>query len=466
MRIGPVVIERHGRGERRSLEEILSETNMVEVTDDAVIVSMQESPKTTEIGSTSTKFRRVLGGEEYNPTLQGIAGIEKYDEMRRSDSTVRQSLRIAKVPVLAGGWYVDPADATDTLAVEQAKFIEKALFEFPSHGWMQFLTESLLCLDFGYYFFEKVFENREVDGESRWVWKKFASRHPLDVVEWEFDDSGGPNGVIMNDFDGTSEVFIPIEKLLVFTYDQEAGNIEGISILRSAYANWYYKTNLYKIDAIQKERHGIGIPVIKLPPNWNETDRILAGQMGKNLRTNEQAHIVLPPGWEVEFAEVKGNPVNAIESAAHHDDQILRNVLADFLSANHSTAAEIRADLFLKASRFIADIVADVINKFAIPELIDFNWEDTTSYPKLKVRRIGETADWRTLTFALRNLVGAGLITPDDKYEEWLREEMDQPRRDEGTSRDTATPQLPRQSQARNQQQQPGSGAGADSSGG
>jgi hypothetical protein len=241
--------------------------------------------------------------------------------------------------------------------------------------------------------------------------------------------------------DGEDAVYVPIEKLAVFTYDKEAGNMEGISVLRSAYKHWFIKENLYKIDAIQKERHGIGIPVIILPPGYSQEDKTLADNMGRNLRTNEKAHVVLPPNWQVTFAKLEGNLTNAIESIEHHDVMIARNVLGQFINNPAGTSQEEQQQLFLKATRYIADIVRDVFNKYLIPKLVDWNWPNVEEYPELRVRRIGDTVDWRTVSFAIRNFVGAGLIIPDEDLEKWIRDEMDLPKADPDTARIVVPPQ-------------------------
>lgn len=486
-RFGPVEIRRQGAVEtqpetfRRDLRSILAEHEVIEVDQETGVILVAQTTgarKFTsidfdkEIGSSGVSYRREVGGEDYNRSLAGREGIKVYDKMRRSDSTVRQSLRIAKTPVLSGRWFVESADPSSEEANLQAKFIEKALFEWQSISWFQFMTEALLMLDYGYYTFEKVFTMREVQvGDRRMlkaIWKKFAPRHPYDIEEWEYDVHGGAQGAFFTNWSGAGADFIPISKLLVFTYDKEAGNVEGISLLRSAYKHWYYKDNLYKIDAIQKERHGIGIPIIKLPPGYTDTDKNLAKELGRNLRTNERAYVVLPPLWEIEFADIKGGVIDIGPSIEHHDNAIVRNVLANFVGTETSAAASVQVELFLKATRFIADIIADVINKYAIPELIDFNFVQPM-YPRLSVRRIGETTDWRTMSFAIRNLIGAGVIRPDDPFEEWTRSEMDLPQADPKTAREVATPQgapaakPPRQGSPSAAQ---GQGTGEDRSGG
>lgn len=226
--------------------------------------------------------------------------------------------------------------------------------------------------------------------------------------------------------------FIPIRKLAIFSLEPEAGDLRGISVLRSAYKHWYYKDTLYKIDAIQKERHGIGVPVIKLPPGFSADDKKLADELGRNLRTNDRAHIVIPSNWDIVFAKLEGQPVSAIESIKHHQEMIQINILAPFLNAPSSDVKT--HDMFFKATRYLAATIANVFNKHIIPQLVDFNFR-RGKYPKLRARRIGEWEDLRTLSFALRNFVGAGLITPDDVLEAQLREEADLPPMDKATAR-------------------------------
>jgi hypothetical protein len=304
--------------------------------------------------------------------------------------------------------------------------------------------------------FEKVFDQQVVDGTPRIVWKKFAPRHPMDVKQWHFDANGGPSSVEMykpyspnfaggGSFDDS--VTIPIEKMLVFTFDKEAGNIEGISVLRSAYKHWYYKDQLYKIDAIQKERHGIGIPVIALPPGYKQEDKDLAENLGRNIRTNERAHITLPPGWEIAMLKMEGHLVDCIPSIEHHDAMIRSNVLGEFIRGSSAGASgeEVIA-MFLKATKYVADIIVDTFNNYAIPQLWGLNFS-RGSCPRLRVRRIGESADWRTLSAAARNLVGAQLLTPDDPLEDAFRDEMDLPARDPSTARKAPAPQNPNSNQ-------------------
>jgi hypothetical protein len=215
-----------------------------------------------------------------------------------------------------------------------------------------------------------------------------------------------------------------------------------VSILRSAYKHYQYKDTLYKIDAIQKERHGIGVPVIKMPPGWKADDKKLAEMIGRNLRTNERSHITLPPMWEIYFAKLEGQPVDSLPSIQHHNDMIMVNVLAPFLTATNTKKESL--ETFYKGTRYVAECVADTMNRYVVKDLVEMNYSKV-KLPKLKVRRIGEWEDARTQSFTLRNYVGASLIRPDDVLEKYLREENDLPEIDYDTRQEVIAPQDPNQ---------------------
>jgi hypothetical protein len=388
-----------------------------------------------ELGFTSPSPYTSWTREEWNPKLRDQLGIREYYKMKRADGIVRGALRLLKTPIEAGRWFVKPATQSSR-DKKIARFVEKNLFEDLNVTWSNLLSDILLMCDYGYIALEKVWK---MNSEGQLVYRKLAPRHPLDIQEWRYDGEGGPNGCVMfpteaNGMDLT-EKFIPISKLAVFSMEPEAGDLRGISVLRSAYKHYFYKDTLYKIDAIQKERHGIGVPVIKLPPGFSEADKRLADQLGRNLRTNERAHVVLPPNWELIFAVLEGQPVDCIKSIEHHNMQIMANILAPFLESSDVDPRS--TDMFLKSTRYIGQCITDIFNKHIIPQLVDVNFSlgKDREYPTLHVRRVGEQEDLRTMSFTLRNLVGAAIIIPDDELEDFMRFELDLPPRDEATAR-------------------------------
>lgn len=375
--------------------------------------------------------------QERVPELMDRRGLRTYYDMKRSDGTVRGALRLLKTPVLAARWFVEPA-SDSAIDKNIAEFVEKNLFEELGVPWSRIIEDALSMCEYGYFPFELVF----TIASNRVKLKKLAPRHPMDVQEWLWDANGGPDGLLMepSEVNGFEfPIFIPMSKLVVFVLEQEGGDLRGTSILRSAYKHYYYKDTLYKIDAIQKERHGIGVPIIKLPPGFSESDKRLAEDLGRNLRTNERAHIVVPSNWEIMFAKLEGQPVDCLKTIEHHDMKIKSNILAPFM--DEANVQPDSLDIYFKSTRYIASTICDTFNHFVIPKLVDFNFA-RGGYPKLRVRRIGEWEDIRTMSFAFRNFVGAGAIRPDDKLEKFLRGELDLPPVDPDTIREVKTPQL------------------------
>ena len=82
----------------------------------------------------------------------------------------------------------------------------------------------------------------------------------------------------------------------------------------------------------------------------------------------------------------------------------------------------------MKALRYVSDIVRMAINSSAIPDLVRYNYgPNVLNFPELRVRRIGEAADWRAFSVAMRNLVEPGILTPTPDLEQWTRDQMDLP---------------------------------------
>jgi hypothetical protein len=395
-----------------------------------------------ELGYSSPSPFTAWTREEWNPKLRDKMGLREYYRMKRQDGIVRGALRLLKTPIQAGRWFIEAGSETDRDR-RIAEFVEKNLFTLLNVSWSNLLQDILLMCEFGHMVFEKVYvapfgpQDKVRDGKVRL--RKLGPRHPLDVRQWVYDDDGGPDGVVMEptEMSGLPQdgIYIPIEKLAIFSLEAEAGDLRGISVLRSAYKHYFYKDTLYKIDAIQKERHGIGVPIIKLPPGFSQDDKRLADELGRNLRTNERSHIVIPPGWEIMFAKLEGQPVDCLKSIQHHNMQIMANILAPFLE--DSSVDPKSTDMFLKSTRYIALTICDIINHHVIPQLVDMNFAlgATRNYPLLRVRRVGEQEDLRTMSFTFRNFVGAGAIVPDDPLEDFLRKELDLPARDPATSR-------------------------------
>jgi hypothetical protein len=372
--------------------------------------------------------------------------------MIKGDASVRVSLRAGKAPVYGGDYYIDPFDESEQSQV-MAAFIGRNIFHSPSSPWLITIQDICRMIENGNSILNPIYGLREWapprrvttgtagknggGSANRKVYSmidKMAYRPASTISKINYNDNGGPLSVDHNAIraDGkVDQVEIPIEQLMIFVFEGDGTDFEGTSALRSAYEHWYYKHQLYKIDAIQKERHGIGVPDIELPIGHTDKDRRIAHQLGRNLRTNEFAYIVRPPGFTVGFAELKGQLVNVLESASHHDLEIMKNILIQFLQPDaeggRSTSAT-AADIFLKTTRYMGSYICEVYNKFLIPKLIAYNF-DTDEFPQMKVRNIGEVKDMQMWASAMAKLVSEEVLTMDDASEQYVRDVVQWPKK-------------------------------------
>lgn len=388
---------------------------------------------TAEQGGTGTfNFGGFIRGEDPNPELDAQTAVKNYDQMRRSDSQVHAALEVVKQPIRTADYEVDPSDPEDPEAIAIAEFVEWNLFKGMTTTWDDFIRQSLLMLDFGFMLFEKVWTVEE-EGQyaGRITLHKLAARPPRTIWQWFTDEDGALISIKQLAVKAGTYQFldVPSSKLVRFTYQQEGDNFTGISMLRSAYPHWLIKKQLYLIDAIRATRFGVGIPRAKLKAGYKPTteDRAAIALMLQGLSSHQHAYLIEPEQMEVDILMPQGvrGGAELMSSINHQNEQITRNILAQFLDMGGKSQGGSRAlgasamDFFLNAIESIANQLCDVINKQVIKDLVDMNFA-VPKYPIVRPVGIHET-DVKDLAAAAQSLAGAGLLTPDRKTENTFR---------------------------------------------
>ncbi len=365
-------------------------------------------------------FNGIIVGDEYRPELHGRALMRTVEEMRRGDATVMAGLNAVKMPIVAAEWFVEIGG--DTAQDKEASDLTDHVFN-NILNWKNLLQEILTMLEFGYSVFEIVVDIRTVDGVDRLVPVKIAYRKQTTIYAWQTQD-GRPG---ITQFKSTGEMIsIPEEKLVTFTHQQEGDNWEGISILRAAYQNWYYKKTLYQIDAVGHERQSLGVVKIKYPVGATDPMRQEARLAAQNVRANERAYIEEPNGWDINFMDMKANTTkDPTESIAHHDRQILKNMAVQYLdigssksSGSRSSSGDQRQLLELQ-DQAIAYQIASKVSEKIVKMIVDLNF-NLTSYPKWQVGKIADD-NIKVLSDAMKTLADSNFLTPTTEDEEHIR---------------------------------------------
>ena len=406
----------------------------LETQSNASAAEMALGQLTKVLGDSGTKRFSGYFFEEYLSDWRDWKRIDLVEEMRRGDASCRAALRAVKSPILATDWNVVTED-TGPRAEEIRLFVEQNLFGM-RRSWLSHLREALAYLDFGHYVFEEIWEVR--DGKVYLA--DLEPRIPHSILKWRLSNNAfGIVQLLQTDEAGVHSTEIPANKLLILTNDKEGDDVTGQSILRSAYKHFVYRDLLYKIQGISAERFGVGIPVVKMGPAAGDQDKADAEALAGNIRSNEKGYIVLPNNeWEVEILTPTGNPhgQSITEAIEHHAKQGLLAVLANFLLLGGHSGGGSQA-LSVDLSSFFLQGVEDVTNYYSeqfdlqvIKRLVDINFGPQKSYPHLTHAPVGDI-DTGTLSTTLATLCQAGLIGPDWRTKQYVRQVFNLPEMDD-----------------------------------
>ena len=388
------------------------------------------APAKGELGATGTSvFAGLLYEDDYNADLQGDRLYKTIDRMRRSDGQVKAGLLACKLPLMVARWDVEPASEGEA-DIEIAETVKADLIDGMSVPWDDFLRQGLLMLDFGHMCFEKVWELRD----GRWTWKRLSPRLPQSITEWHVTPDGDLDYIVQQASIGNEfrTINIPAEKLVVFTHEKEGSNFRGISLLRAAYLNHWYKTHLYAIDGIAAERHGVGLAVMSYPDAATEAQKTAIKQVGERLHAHERSYIALPSTVNFSLQGVQGQLHNTLASIDHHDLQIVRSILAQFMnlgakSVGSFALSQDQSSFFLMALQAVGKNICNTINQQVIREMVGYNW-DVKQYPRLTVSGL-DNPDALAYASSIAQLVTAGAITPDLETENEIRRMAKLPQR-------------------------------------
>jgi hypothetical protein len=316
--------------------------------------------------------------EDFLREWRGKEGYKRANEMRLNSPTVNALLTAIKLSIRKAKWQL----ISDVEEDPRLELVQEAL-ENMTYSWNDHIAQALTMLPFGYSLFEIVYE--KVGG--RVLWRKMAQRSQDTISRWEIDEKGGIQGCYQVNNRTFEEVFLPIEKCLLYRTETEKNNPEGRSILRTAWIPYYYMKNIQMVEGIGIERDLAGMPVITLPEGADTTDSVTsdfgkAKKVVRNIRRDEQEGVVLPNGWELNLLSSGGSrQFDTSATIQRYKKDILMNSLAQFLALGLDNVGAFSlskdmTDLFVMSVNAVMDIISETFTKFAIPRLLRLNGLD------------------------------------------------------------------------------------------
>lgn len=408
-----------------------------------------------EVGSSGLQQSGGIIRDDFLRQLQGKQAFANYREMADNDPVIGAMLSSIEMIIRAVDWSVEPADANDPAAVKEAEFISECMTDMSS-SWDDTLSAILSFLVYGFSLHEIVYKRRQgftndartrsKYKDGRIGWRKLPVRSQDTIQRWNLDASGGIQGAYQMDpyASGKGNVYLPIEKCMLFRTTSKMNNPQGRSVLRNAFVPWYYKRRIQEIEAIGIERDLAGLPVALVPPQLlsnSATAQERAAldaikQIVRNIKRDEQEGVVFPlaydpdtgnPAFDLKLLSSGGSrqfDTDAIVS--RYDQRISMTVLADFLLLGHErigtqALSVSKIDLFVRSIEAYLSEIAEVFNQHGIPRLMRLNGVSEELSPSLTYST-PKNIDLAQIGGFITSLAQAGApLFPDENLESYLR---------------------------------------------
>ncbi len=410
-----------------------------------------QKDKFVEIGATGLN---AVGGRIYEEPLTKLSG-DRWNtvlrDMRENDAVINSILFTIEMLARQVSWNFEPF-SEDREDLENNDFIRNALFNDMEATWQDNLSEFLTFLAHGWSYFEIVFKRRsgmnlDPSKHSHYSdgligWRKFAIRAQESLYEWDFEDSGDIRAMKQMPPPDYKIYTIPYAKSLHFRTTAHKNNPQGRSILRGAYRSWYFKTNLENIEGIGIERDLAGLPVLGVPPELLAPDataqqKQLAQALYKmvtSIRRDEMEGVLMPleydkdgnPRYELKLLSTGGQrQFDTSKIIDRYDQRILMSTLTDFLMLGSHASGSFalstdKTELFSAAIGAFLDVICDVINRRAVPQLLRLNGKDQTRPPRLVHGEI-ERLTLREIGQFIKDISNTGITFDTDEITQLKR---------------------------------------------
>ncbi len=402
-------------------------------------------PDRGEAGSAGDQWvtQMLTGGPDVNPELSGRAKFLVYDEMRKTDATVKSLLSFYKLTVRSATWSLDPRSKDDPVDRLIRDMVAANLGLEGEDGWLnlswgRLVDQGLAMLDMGCSFEELVWGDvrswRDADGDEHLVrpLSKLAPRQPASVqkIDWN------PDGTIKTLTQSIADTRpIPGDKLVYHVFEPGT-SWDGTSVLRPAWGAWTLKKLLIISTGIGWDRYSAGLPVVWHPdtPDGEEKAKVI----GRNVRTHQRAyvHLPVPQGGTRDDSEWGLEILNAATSLADPEkllqwcsNQIAEAGLQHFTrqglgQTGARATAETQADPFYLAAGAVAEDLARERARQVVRKLVEVNFgAEAAEYrsPRLTVSKL-VARNIEVISKAISVLEPAGFTFADRESQDDVRD--------------------------------------------
>lgn len=420
-----------------------------------------------ELGSTRAPAYGFVGTSVYAidepPDLRWPLAAYVYDKMARHYQLAAID-RAVTLPILSARWSLEQGAASEEATRLCAEDLQLPILGQEAQqprrsgrrsrfSWATHLRQALRSMRYAQ-FFEQVYY---LDGD-RVRLRKLAPRPMITLADIVADEDGGlaaikqyrptantsANGSALvlpstarssgGSLDNT--VTIPVDKLVAYVHNQEAGDWTGVqtSIYRPAFGPWLLHERAMRRWAIIVER-GAGVPIFTGPEGVNPGDAVATAlhELATMYSIGEASGGFVPHGTTYDLNMPSGRSVNPEDFIRVLDQAMAKAVLAQWLELGMSREGS-RAlsyswlDIFRLSLHGVMREITDTANNHIIADLIEHNYGPDESAPRIVFAQANLEESLPPGDLAA--LVKAGLIIADEPMRRWTRQRYGAPEED------------------------------------
>jgi hypothetical protein len=321
---------------------------------------------------------------ETNPIWMFPARINTVQAIR-TDAQAQGLLTGTLWPIYRMSWYIDPNNAEDStvervsgdlnLPIGKPDPLKPPYFRRTQHrfNFGEHLEYALDAVADGLEIFE---QNGYIGPDGKFHYKKLAPRPLTTIDRIVIEKDGGIDYIVQNYADSKS---IPVEQLVVYSFQRRGANWYGRSLLRGCYAPWLLKDRAQRVGVMNIQRAGVGTPIAEAPPGATDPDIQALNRLMERFTAGERTGGAVPYGSKVRLIGVEGSQPDTVGFIKLMNEEMARAFFEMFMQLGQTTSGsralgQTFVDYHKLAIEYVASWFAAVFNEHVIED--DVEWND------------------------------------------------------------------------------------------
>jgi len=396
-------------------------------------------PPIGELSSYTSMYYSKSQIAPYNPdTLVQKKGNLKIYQKMKEDDQIKALLTMKKNAALSTGWNIVGKD------IERNDFIEQILFELDID---QKLFNIMSAIEYGFSVSEIIYSVKSGGDYDGKIIISDVKTRPPDSFQFETGLTGHIEKLIQYQDMGERE--LPLEKFVIYSHNPEFGNPYGNSDLRAAYRSWFSKDIIVRFWNIYLERFGQPTVIGTYDTGVSTTAQSDLENVMENFQSKYA--IKVPEGVKLDLLEAtrRGDAGYDLAIEKHNTMMARAMLVPDLLGFSEMKGGSYalgkkQVEVFIWVlERLRRELQETIINRQIIKKIMDLNYGDSKDYPEFRFRPL-LVEDKNETIKNIVEIIKSGIMPTTKADEDYLREELNLPYRDEEQEPAAPAPSTPK----------------------